>query len=107
MKLDGPGRITVFSVFLAVVLTGCGGGAGNGNNNDGRTSATLSSIEITPVGPVIGIDKTQQFTATGTFLNGTTTDIAASVTWYSSDATVAIISPDGLAISVADGSVII
>ena len=40
-------------------------------------AATLTSIAVTPVSSVINIGQTQQFTAKGTFSNGTTQDLNA------------------------------
>lgn len=53
------------------------------------TSATLSSIEVSPTEPfcVAGLDK--QFTATGVFSDTTTLDLTPFVLWKSSDTSVA------------------
>src|SRR5262249_2519866 len=47
---------------------------------------------------------TEQFTATGTYTDGSTTDLTSSVTWASADTTVATISAGGLASTLATGS---
>jgi Bacterial Ig-like domain (group 2) len=54
--------------------------------------AALVSIAINPQAPTIALGTTQQFTATGTYTDGTAQDLATVVTWNSSSATVAIIS---------------
>jgi hypothetical protein len=65
----------------------------------------LTSIAVTPGNPYnLSVGSTQQFTATGTYSDGSTEDITSAVTWNSSDTGVAIISPNGLATGVADGS---
>jgi hypothetical protein len=51
--------------------------------------ATLNSIAVTPVGPSILTGATQQFTATGTYSNGSTQNITSQVTWASSTTAVA------------------
>jgi trimeric autotransporter adhesin len=56
------------------------------------TAATLVSIAITPSTPSIADRTTQQFTATGTYTDNSTQNLTASVTWASSDATIASIS---------------
>jgi hypothetical protein len=75
------------------------------------TPAALLSIAISPQTPVIAIGATQQFTATGTYSDGSTQDLTSVVTWSSSDATIAIISNNvgscGLATSSGQGTVTI
>jgi uncharacterized protein YjdB len=70
--------------------------------------AALVSIAITPQAPAIALGTSQQFTATGTYTDGSTQDVSSIVTWNSSDATVAIISnvqgSYGLATSAGQGS---
>jgi hypothetical protein len=72
------------------------------------TAATLVSIEVTPVNPSITLGTTEQFTATGTYDDGSTQDLTTSVIWKSSSSSVASISnaagSNGLATSVAAGS---
>ena len=53
--------------------------------------AALVSIAINPQSPTIALGTTQQFTATGTYTDGSTQDLTTVATWNSSDATVAII----------------
>jgi hypothetical protein len=62
-------------------------------------ASTLTSIDVTPKTPSISFasQTTQQFKATGTYANGNRADITASVTWSSSDSTVATIDTLGLA----------
>jgi len=43
-------------------------------------AATLSSIDVTPINPTVDIGQTQEFTATGTFSDGSTQVLGASVT---------------------------
>ncbi len=83
-------------------------------NLTGKTSlsvanqtATLGSIAVTPANTTLPAVGKQQFTATATFSNGTTSDITTSATWASSSTGVAIISSTGLATAVAPGSTMI
>lgn len=68
----------------------------------------IVSIDVTPMNPSIGLDTTQQFTATGTFTDQSTQDLTIQVTWSSSNSGVATVSnaaeTEGLAASVAVGS---
>ncbi len=72
------------------------------------TPATLVSIAITPANPSIALGTTQQFTATGTFSDGSTQNLTTTVSWGSSSTTVAVISnstgSQGLATSAAVGT---
>jgi 6-phosphogluconolactonase (cycloisomerase 2 family) len=56
------------------------------------TAATLVSIAITPISPSITDGTTQQFTATGTYTDNSAQNLTASVTWASSDTTIASVS---------------
>jgi Domain of unknown function (DUF1929)/Bacterial Ig-like domain (group 2) len=74
----------------------------------GNGIAVLTSIAVTPAQSSVAVGSTQQFTATGTYNNGTTNNITTSVTWSSSNAAAATISntsgSQGLATGVAVGS---
>ncbi|TAN41335.1 MAG: hypothetical protein EPN25_05020 [Nitrospirae bacterium] len=54
----------------------------------------LVSITVTPVNPYATFASTVQFTATGTYSDGSTQNITQVVTWTSSDLTIATISND-------------
>jgi len=64
----------------------------------------LVSIAITPQAPVIVLGATQQFTATGTYTDGSTQDLTALATWSSSVVTVAIISNSAVSNGLATSS---
>ncbi len=65
---------------------------------------TLTSIAVTPANPSFVVGATQQFTATGTYSDGTTSNITSTVTWATSSTATATISAAGLATGVAAGS---
>src|SRR3954468_2674878 len=52
----------------------------------------LTSLSVTPVNPTVVVGNSQQFAAAGTFSDGSTQDLTTSVTWSSSNTTVATIS---------------
>jgi hypothetical protein len=58
-------------------------------------SATLMSIAVGPLNPTLTSGPTEQFTATGTYSDGTTKDLTADVTWSSGSPGVASISNAG------------
>ena len=69
------------------------------------TAATLQSIAITPSNPSISPSQTQQFTATGTYSDGSTKNITTTVTWASSNNAVATIGTStGLATGMTAGT---
>jgi len=69
------------------------------------TSATLKSIAITPITASIAKGGTLQFTATGTFSDGTQQDVSSSAIWSTSNYNVATIGTvSGLARGIAAGS---
>lgn len=68
------------------------------------TSGTLTSLTIAPLTTSISVGATQQFSATGTFSDGTQQDLTGQVSWSSSNVNVATISTTGLATGVASGS---
>lgn len=75
-------------------------------------TSTLQSISVTPPNQSIAVGITQQFTATGTYSDGSKQNITASASWKSSDVADATIetsgqSQPGLATGVAAGTVTI
>ena len=68
-----------------------------GKTNLTVTTATLVSIAVTPTNQSVAAGTQQQFTATGTFSDNSTQNLTNSVTWASSDTTIATISATGLA----------
>ena len=64
-------------------------------------------LAVTPVGETIAVGETQQYTATGSFSDGTSVDMTANVTWVSSSSSVATINTAGLVTGVAEGTVTI
>jgi uncharacterized protein YjdB len=87
-------------------------GATSGSANLTVTDATLSSIAVTPANSSVVSGLAKQFTATGTYSDGTSEDITALVTWASGDITVATMNANftadsGLATGVAAGTAVI
>jgi hypothetical protein len=72
-----------------------------------QTPPTLASIAMTPAKPTILVGATQQFTATGTYSNGSTQNLTSQVTWTSSKTAVATINTNGLATAVSAGATVI
>jgi DNA-binding beta-propeller fold protein YncE len=64
----------------------------------------LVSISITPVNPAILTARTQQFAASGMYTDSSVKTITTSVTWSSTNASVATISSGGLATGIGVGT---
>jgi hypothetical protein len=65
---------------------------------------TLNSIAVTPANPSIAPGATQQFTATGTYSDGSTQNLTSQAGWVSSNTTVATVSSSGLATALTPGT---
>jgi hypothetical protein len=90
------GSLSFYLLVAALACAGCGGGS---------SAVTLSSIAVTPADPSVTAAADEQFTATGTYSDGSTADLTTSATWSSSDEAVAtIVSTSGLATAVAAGT---
>lgn len=97
-------RLLLSILLLGVSLfVGCGGSSGSGGTTP--PAPTLQSITITPASPSIAAGSTQQFSATGTYSDGSTKPVAAN--WLSATQSVATINVSGLATGVAAGTLII
>ncbi len=92
-------------IFLAV-LVACGGGAStNGGGGGGGNPPQLRSIQVTAANLSLVAGTMEQFTATGSYSGGgSTKDLTSSVTWTSSDTSIATISSGGLVTAKAHGS---
>lgn len=70
-------------------------------------SPVLQSLAVSPSGFVLTAGSTTQYTATGSYDNGTTKDMTAAVLWSSSNPAVAAISASGAVTAKAAGSTLI
>jgi trimeric autotransporter adhesin len=77
---------------------------GTATLNVTAAAANLSSIVISPAASSMPVHTSQQFTATGSYSDGSSADLTALVAWSSSSTATATISLAGLANSVAAGS---
>jgi len=73
------GTVTITGYYLGVT----------GTNSVTVSSATLSSISITPANPTLSVQATKQLSALGTFSDGSAMDITFYVTWLSDNTQVA------------------
>jgi hypothetical protein len=95
----------VFAMLLGfTLLAGCNN---HDNNNDDDSGSALTAIAITSANPSIAMGLNLQFIATGTYEDGTSSDITNSTTWSSADPAVATINASGLATGIETGSTVI
>lgn len=108
-------NVTVLAVNTSGVATAIGAGsvtlsassgAATGSTTVTVETSPLSSIAISPINPSVSLASTttQQFTATATFTDGSTRDVSSSVTWSSSNTTIATINSTGLATLIKAGT---
>lgn len=100
-------RTALFLVvgLLTAALSACsGGGNGASSTTTSPPSPTLSSINITPGTPSVAAGLTEQFKATGTYSDGSNSDLTNTASWTSGSTGVATISASGLATSKAQGT---
>lgn len=90
-----PGTATIRAVFGSVPA---------GTINLTVTNATLATLAVTPPSVSITLGKSQQFTATGSFNDGSTQVLTTFADWSSSNAGVAVVSNFGLATSSGKGT---
>jgi hypothetical protein len=69
----------LISIFFLASISSCGGGGGSsvggGTAAPAAPSASLVSIEVTPVDPVIALGTTAQLKATGIYSDNTKKDM--------------------------------
>ncbi|HTY24784.1 MAG TPA: beta-propeller fold lactonase family protein [Desulfomonilaceae bacterium] len=88
----------LLTLWIAALLAACGG-----SGTPEPPSKTLSSIQVTPTSMSISVGSSLQFTATGSYSDGSTGDVSSAVTWSSSDTSEASINSAGKVIAVSIG----
>jgi len=92
--------------FVALLLSGCGGGGDGGSTPipTTPTTPTLSSLRITPVESTLKKSETFQLSVTGTYSNNSTQNLTSSATWTVADAAVLEVSNTGLITTLEAGT---
>jgi len=94
------------SITFLIILSGCGGGGSTSSPTPTPTPvASLTTITVAPGTSSIALGLTQQFSAKGTYSDGSTKDLTSVATWTSSASDVVTISASGLATSKTQGDV--
>ncbi|MEE2899081.1 MAG: Ig-like domain-containing protein, partial [Gemmatimonadota bacterium] len=92
-------------ILALALLTACGGDGpvDPGNGGGGGSTVTVASVTVSPASASILVGATQQFSASATDTNGGTVT-GATVSWSSSNSSVASVSSTGLATGAASGT---
>jgi len=100
--VSATGLVTAMAAGTAVVTATAGNVSGTATIT--VVSIALQSIVVSPSTATIGTGRTQRFTATGTYADGTSRDVTAIATWTSSANAVATVSAGGVATSASAGT---
>ena len=92
-KVSSAGNVTITAVFKKQI----------GTANLTATPPDLMEIRVSPAIPFIAAGRTQQFSAEGSFSDGTVQDLKQGVEWTSSNNAIAEISQGGKATALAKG----
>jgi uncharacterized protein YjdB len=84
-------------------MAACSGVKSNGGGGGGGGNASLTGLTVTPPQATVLVSKTQSLQATGSYSDGTTKDLTASVTWSSADTGKATVSTAGVVTGQATG----
>ncbi|HEY1993324.1 MAG TPA: Ig-like domain-containing protein [Edaphobacter sp.] len=95
--------VAVFLSLATFTVSSCG----NSANKTGAPTAAVKSLSVSPGSATILMGKQQQFSATATYSDGSTTSAPAGITWTSSNTAVATVDSSGLVKGVAPGNVTI
>jgi len=97
LLIDSSGKATAVAAGSATVTATSG--TGSGTTTVTVTTAPLISIEVTPANFSVSkaAQATVQYTATGHYGDNTTADLTTTVTWSSSNTSVATMASTGIA----------
>jgi trimeric autotransporter adhesin len=93
-----------FQVSIALLCLGLLPACSTNSPSKTSTQPTLTSIQITLTTPSVAAGLPDQLTATGEYSDGSSQNLTASVTWTSSDTSVATVSATGVVTTLAQGS---
>lgn len=96
--------VQLLLLFGLALLASCGSGGSNSNSETTPPpKPTLQSITVSPQNASVAAGLTQQFTATGNYSDGSSAALS-TVSWSTSDATVATINSAGLVNTLKQGA---
>ncbi|HJW72844.1 MAG TPA: Ig-like domain-containing protein [Geothrix sp.] len=89
--------------LCSLLMTACGGGS-SPTPQTPPASATLTTLVLAPASVTLAPGGTRQLTATGTYSDGTSRDLSATVSWTSTAPAIATVSNTGLAAAMSAGT---
>jgi len=100
--VDSRGRVIGLNQGSAIISATYQGSSGTAAVN--VTSVGLQGINVNPVNPTLPTGNSVQFTAMGSFTDGSTQDITGTAVWTSSNQSAATVTALGLVTTAAAGS---
>lgn len=91
------------AVTFLMAMVACGGSGSQSTS----LSSVLAAIQISGASPNLVVGQTQQMTASGLYADKSTHDLTSSVTWSSSDSTIASVSSAGMVAANKSGQAVI
>jgi uncharacterized protein YjdB len=101
--ITSAGLATALAPGSATVTATLSGVSGSASLTVPVPPPALASIAVSPSAPTIAVAATQQFTATGTYSDGST-QLLTTATWTAATPAIAIVNASGLATAVASGA---
>src|SRR5207237_1344949 len=95
-SVSGTGMATAVAFGVVTVTAQSGSLQATATVNVSSAGTNLTAISISPAGASIPIHTTQQFTATGSYSDGSSRDLTGLVSWGSSSTAAATIDVNGL-----------
>jgi hypothetical protein len=89
------GLATGLAPGTTLILANYGSLSTSSQLNVNSSVPVLVSLQVSPPGSTMAVEATQEFSAIGTFTDGTTQDLSNSVAWFSSDASILTIQTSG------------
>jgi uncharacterized protein YjdB len=101
--VNGSGLASLVASGTASIQAQFGGLSGAATLTVASQAPTLQSLAISPSSASVAMSQTQQFTATGTYSDGSTQNLTSQVTWQTANPSIATISSSGLATGAGSG----
>ena len=102
--INSSGLATAVAAGSSAITATLSGVSGTATLTVATVARVLKSIAVTPASASITMGLTQQFTATGTYTDGSTGDVGATATWSIANQAVATVNTAGLVSGIAAGS---
>jgi uncharacterized protein YjdB len=106
-SVGATGMATGIAIGASTITASSGSIKGTATLDITNQGATLRAIAVSPSTAAIPVNTAQQFSATGTYSDGSSRDISGQVSWSSSAPAVASVTASGMVQGVKAGSAVI